>query len=68
MKWERHRFDDYWLIADDGEVLDEVHGLLNGGYVVKSSGKKYYGQDQAKAAAERRHKAVLPVNPNAEDE
>lgn len=67
MKWEYVCYKVFALVADDGEVIEELIGDHTGYlWTVVGTKRKYYGEQAAKKAAER-HVALKALNRASED-
>ena len=51
--WQYLSYTTSALVAEDGEIVDEITKISDDGFVVKSTGKKYMTSIQAKQAAEK---------------
>lgn len=66
-EWKYISHKLYALVAPDGEVLEEIYGDHTGyRWTVTTTGKAYYGEQAAKAAAEK-HAALNQLNRAAEN-
>lgn len=60
MRWSYLSYCTEALVADDGEIIDEVTRLFDGSYVVQSTNKKYITEIDAKNAAIRSREQTKP--------
>ena len=55
MRWKSERYWLWYLVGDDGEILDYVSKSIGGPWRVKSTNKSYIDLTSAKRAAEKSH-------------
>ncbi len=55
-RWHRASFSIDYLVAEDGEILEEVsYSSFYNSYTVQSTGKRYLQVEQARTAAEKHY-------------